>query len=1366
GEARLPREIPGWGSRLTLELERIVAKALGADPERRFPSAREFRQALLEAVGAEGRPGRAGIVEPGELTVGRDRELAILDQTLERAAAGKVSVLWLHGPLGIGKSRLLKEARWRAQLRGLIVIDVGFLPQRGSLSAAEQILRGLRGEKRAAAPWLSTLAREHGGSSLDRSRRAAAAFLAEAGSPLVLLVDDLEHADRESRLLIDALIDAGLRAAASGGSERGLALIVTSRDPPAGRSAAAGAAKESLRRLRPLSPGIARDLLRTLMRPLEPPDSLLARLAGEARGIPLRLRLLARALIDEHGPAGSIPADVIIPESLAGPRGRLDPSRWGDDASLRILRALAVIERPVEAVELAAASGLDPKKVSALLSRLARAEVVVSSRRGRCRLYYLNDPELTRELSGSVAPGERSRIHRRAAEWLLGSRDPHPRRLEARARHLLAAGGGRKAREAALDASDRLEAGGGLDAAVRLLKEAMARERSREWRLRLAERISDVHARAGDHLEGIADLQPVFDEEREHLSPQEAVRLRRRLGVHYHRAGRPEKAVALLEEARRLAEKLADRSELVFILSEMAEYHTFRGEYARAESLCREGLELLGGDVDDPDGFRLRMEVTLRASLGHLQLRRMDLADARSELEAAHALARRHSAAAERASILNNLGIVYNQLNDFSRAGRAFRAAEKLIAASGERQAWIQTSCNLAVIAAKRGDADAARDSIDAARRLLRQHPGERLEFSVGISGALVDHLLGRMGSAAEAFGRALPLGRKLGDAYLCRFGEVYLAEAHLTRGNYREALRFLRGVLAGARAAGSAILQRMAASRLLLLETILGRPQGIAGARKALREAPRTALALLEAWNDLFIAAAGGGESSDESLLDGARRAFAAIGIPAGARLARVGLLLEVLAAERTARVRSLLVEMEREPESEHRLLRVLEPLARAEASLFLGDLDRCDVCLQEADAAVVGESFPELEWRIELLRARRAERQGDRDGARHHLHRSLQARDLVLRSIPSAWRARYLSHGRFRSLEDLRARVEQSASTPAIAGGRRGDAFSDWIGRSPASLHLLESIDRLRAVDLPVLIIGETGSGKELAARIIHRTGARRGGPFYALPCASLPAELFESELFGYEAGAFTGAEESRPGLLEHVRGGSLLLDEVTDLSIPLQKKLLAVIDSSRVRPLGSLDTRLVDVRFLASSSIEPQDAIGAGRLLADLYYRLSGAELQVPPLRNRREDIPPLFLHFLEHHGRRMERQAPRLSPDAMDCLAAREWPGNVRELETLAVRLLVEVSPGDVITRERIVALLSPPLRQGLFPERLLEGRDLGELRRELEKSYLEKLFLETRGDVPRMLERLGIRRSNLYTWMRKVGIDVAELRRRL
>ncbi|MGH9363114.1 MAG: sigma 54-interacting transcriptional regulator, partial [Thermoanaerobaculia bacterium] len=342
--------------------------------------------------------------------------------------------------------------------------------------------------------------------------------------------------------------------------------------------------------------------------------------------------------------------------------------------------------------------------------------------------------------------------------------------------------------------------------------------------------------------------------------------------------------------------------------------------------------------------------------------------------------------------------------------------------------------------------------------------------------------------------------------------------------GNLWDARKRLRSALRTDRWVGPPVFQRMVYSRLFLLEQLLGRERAAEGSRRLLEAVPRTELLLLEAWNDLFAGLGLLWEKRPEprtsaGLLERAGAAFRRLEIPSGRRLASIGLLHQALGGGDTQQVRTLLKELESAGDSPHKLLSVLEPLARGEASLSLGELDRAESCLGEAAAAIVGLSCLELDARMEYLRACLAERRGDREGGRQHLHRSLYTLDLLARSLPRRLREPFLRQPRFQPFAELTARLERprTPGVPAELTWRAG-CFQGMIGRSAAMLRLFRTIQQLADQDLPVLIVGETGTGKELVANAIHRTGPRRDGPFQALHCATLPAELLESELFGH--------------------------------------------------------------------------------------------------------------------------------------------------------------------------------------------------------------------------------------------------------
>jgi DNA-binding NtrC family response regulator/tetratricopeptide (TPR) repeat protein len=1361
GEPRLPREIPGWGTRLTLDIERIASKALQPSPAHRFASAAELREALLSALGETER--RPRLAEPFEATVDRDRELSEIEDVLRGAAAGKCGVLWITGKPGIGKSRLLSEARQRAQLRGLETVAVDFSagPDAGtSLARALRPARSGRGD----ADWLEPLRPEHGGSPVERAARAAEALFGSNEGPLVLIVDDVELAGRESRGLLDALILECARRSRKEAHGRGLTIIAASAKAAPRRPAGV-----RVRPLGPLGASPSRRLFRGLLKPLSPAEAVVRRAAAQAKGSPFLLRRIALALREEWGPRGTIPASADVPRAAAAsPAVALD---WAKRPPVEreVLQVLAVAGRTASVEEIACAVPGGPGEVANVLQRLSRLEAVKAQGRGRDRRWALSLPASGPRIASLVPSAAARLVHERLATHLRGLAAPKPRDLENLARHLLGAGKRAEALAAAREAAALLRRRGALDRAAAVLEEFAAISSKPEARLDLAEEISSILEEMGDHEKGIAVLEPVYRSLRGSRGP-ETIRVLRRLGVHLHRAGLAEKALRVFEEAGRSADPARDVRELVLIDSELAELHNFRGSAALAEEAARRGLQRLGAAGASDDAFHGRMEIMLRASLGHIEMRRMSLGRAREELETALRLSRRlgsprnyRGRSADRAIILHNLAIAENQLNDFEKARRHFREAEQLLVRSGERRNVIKIATNLAVIAAKLGEREEAHAQIERASEMLRRHPGQQLEYFVSYARGIAALLFGEAETAAAALADALPLGRKLGDRFLVTFGQVYLAEAHLLAGRYQEARKVLHDA-ARAIDEGSPLARRLVHCRLHLIETVLGRSPEASGSLAEIEKTPRTDVVLLEAWNDIAIGFSrilGGAPSG--GLLDEALAVFRRLGVPAGARFARLGSLLEAIRLEDHRALRALLDEGVGGTDGAHRFLAVAEPLAAAEAHFLLGEIDLAEKRLAAASGAIVGSPFLELDWRIEFLRARVALRTRDAREARRHLHRSLHIREHLAHLVPAGSRRRFLAHPRFAALDEAASRLVRSPrvehSTERLRGSLR---YEGMIGQSPAMLALFKSIEQLRDQEAPVLIAGETGTGKELVARALHARSHRGEGPFLAVHCASLPPELFESELLGYEAGAFTDAAEGQPGLLEAAGGGTLLLDEVSQLPLECQAKLLRVLDAGPIRRLGSSVQRRLDVRFLSATSADLDAEVKAGRFRADLYWRLRGVELAVPPLRERKEDIPHLSRHFLEKHASRADRPVPALETDALLLLQRHGWLGNVRELETVLLRALISASQADSLGARDLEPLLGAA-RRPAFPGDLLD-RGLEEWKADLEREYLSRLFRRERGDLRAIMAKLGVKRTKLYAWIRALGLDPRELRR--
>jgi DNA-binding NtrC family response regulator len=236
--------------------------------------------------------------------------------------------------------------------------------------------------------------------------------------------------------------------------------------------------------------------------------------------------------------------------------------------------------------------------------------------------------------------------------------------------------------------------------------------------------------------------------------------------------------------------------------------------------------------------------------------------------------------------------------------------------------------------------------------------------------------------------------------------------------------------------------------------------------------------------------------------------------------------------------------------------------------------------------------------------------------------------------------------------------------------------------VARSPKMLEILDLLQQVARLDTTVLIHGETGAGKELLARSLHFSGPRRDKPYVAVNCAAIPQELFESELFGHRRGAFTGAGEARRGHFQLASGGTLLLDEIGEMPVGLQTKLLRALEEKKITPIGAERPIDIDVRFIATTNRDLKEAVDRGDFRRDLYYRLSVLPVRVPPLRERPEDIPPLAEHFLAEASRRCKKAVPVLAPVALQALVRYPWPGNVRELENVIERAVI-VSRDDVI-----------------------------------------------------------------------------------
>jgi len=324
--------------------------------------------------------------------------------------------------------------------------------------------------------------------------------------------------------------------------------------------------------------------------------------------------------------------------------------------------------------------------------------------------------------------------------------------------------------------------------------------------------------------------------------------------------------------------------------------------------------------------------------------------------------------------------------------------------------------------------------------------------------------------------------------------------------------------------------------------------------------------------------------------------------------------------------------------------------------------------------------------------------------------------------------------------------AAVARFGSADLDANPRR---FEQIIGSSPALESVLEQVAQVAPTDATVLVQGETGTGKELIARAIHNLSSRCGRPFIKLNCAAIPFDLLESELFGHEKGAFTGAIAQKIGRFELADKGTLFLDEVGDIPLALQPKLLRVLQEQEFERLGSGRTHQVDVRLVAATHRNLVEMVKRNEFRSDLYYRLNVFPVPLPALRARREDIPALVEHYVQIYARRMNKQIERISAETMAALVSYQWPGNIRELQNFIERSVI-LSSGDV---------LCPPLAS-LNTVAISESFGAVTLE-DAERDHIRKTLEETRWVVAGpngAAARLGIKRSTLYFRMQKLGIS--------
>jgi two-component system response regulator AtoC len=360
------------------------------------------------------------------------------------------------------------------------------------------------------------------------------------------------------------------------------------------------------------------------------------------------------------------------------------------------------------------------------------------------------------------------------------------------------------------------------------------------------------------------------------------------------------------------------------------------------------------------------------------------------------------------------------------------------------------------------------------------------------------------------------------------------------------------------------------------------------------------------------------------------------------------------------------------------------------------------------------------------------------------------LGAYDYILRPFD----VEAVEHTITRALTTERTRRENLFLREEIEKG-----WGEFVGRSAAMQHVYDLIHQVAPSNTNVLITGETGTGKELAARAIHRASPRKKALFVPINCAAIPDDIFESELFGHTRGAFTGASHDRVGKFEMAHGGTIFLDEITEMPLPMQAKLLRVLQEREIERLGSNRRVPVDIRVVVATNRNPQQAVQDGTLREDLFYRINVFMLEMPPVRTRVEDIPLLVQHFLEHHGTKLGYEQLHITDRALQSLQRYEWPGNVRELENVLERAAV-LSRGHLIDSTHLPQeMVAPHVRPSVTERPVLpESQSLAQAIEQLERAFIIKALTQTDGNKAKAARVLAMSERALWYKVKKYGLS--------
>lgn len=1388
---RINKSVPG-------DLESVILKCLALDPSSRFADAGELLETLRRVRGGSSEELQSG--SSSALTVGWKNELEKVEAFLNSLPA----TLLVTGASGMGQSHLFREIKIRAQTRGILFyLDTGYPGKRGipgsflrCLSA--HISREDKATRLRLDAFLSRLKRPARSTSKEplsaerRQRRAGEVALAACAvrEPIILAVDGLQFLDE---ITVELLMDLVRFLTEKPPGERPpISLVLGYREEGTSLKLLQELTNYLLERrkgevitLRGLELPEALELFRQRGGQLPEGSSGLT-LFQETGGSPARTVAFTPSGLEEEtsgGRAGLREKDL---------EGSVRKVRGLKRNEARLLLVLGLLRRPAERSELSRLAQISRVHLARSIEELKRRKLVERLDLGSGGEGWVSSP-FGSEVAKQMKDAERRRFHWRIGNALCreASRRGDLKLVEAVEHFLLAGSGGAPEKSTehgklGLQAARHLKSTFQFRASLDLLRkvhEALPVGQKR-LRLEITLEVAELHVQLGTYDEGIRALRELL-QRMPHLNKYDRAKVLLEMASLHSRRGDFRHADSLFSDglfSLRRHDKSPAGRELLFFLNEHAAMKAFVGDYEGALRLCEEGLELARRRRSAP--FR-EAALNFHATRANISLRKFEndaaIRDFQTSLEIADAI----GSPVNRAVVLNNLGIVYSNSERYREAIDAFRQAEETSLQLDEGPSLVAIHCNLASLYSKKGDWSDAEKEIAKADRLSPRTLGRRQELSFQHARGLSLLCRGRFLDAKPFFEEAIRLGEAIGDRLMVAFDEVYRAEALLFLGAYAEASSELMRL---SEKAPAGRVRKLALARWALLAALTEQPEMLELATKKHEELREEGpVPYLDSLDKLFLAWAASirnigeraiaqpeAQSRLEVLdqeLEKLYGFFSDRDLRPAASLA-LWVRAEAHFLHGTAKKARELLQAEPIPGSD--LTRLLKALLAARLSM---EPDagfapaQCADLLAEGGAALVGNPMPEWAARLTALRALlRAERGTSEAGIE-------TIRKKLARGLPETARRSYLQSkywqrwvGGFDSSSyGARALQAPGSSSPSLSENTKTSPFLEGsrdggrgtlMAKSRPMRRIAAELDRLRGADLPVLIQGETGSGKETLARILHQESGRAERPFQVVDCAAIPPALLEAELFGARKGAFTDSNEDRPGILSMASGGTVFMDEIAAVPLEVQGKLLRVISEHTFRRLGDEAETRIDVRFLFSTSRDLDVEVREKRFRADLLHRIHVVSLRVPPLRERREDLPLLVELFLREGG----GPFPKLGPGVLEKLAKLPWPGNVRELRNFIARARLE-SPEE-ITVEALRRARREPETQTIFPRNLLAGEALPALKAQLERDYILFHFRRLEGDTTALLQFLKLSRQKLYRRCRELGIRLREERKKV